>query len=200
MPKPPKKKKRVIPKWLIVSGAVIAVVALITMIGGTAYALHIEENDGFCASCHTQPETTYFNQSTAAPPSSLAAFHAQIPRASVRCIDCHSGGGALGRATGLMQGQADLVAYLSGHYHDPAVTLSKLGDDSCLKCHDQISQPRGINNHFHQFLARWQQIDPNAKGCIDCHTAHSTTADVQAFLTRDTVTAVCDDCHRSLGR
>lgn len=195
-----KKQKRVFPRWLIVSGMVGAVVALITMIGGTAYALHLEENDGFCASCHTEPETTFFQQSQTKPAVTLASFHAQTERFTARCIDCHSGGGTFGRATGLLQGQADLIAYWSGHYRNPAVTTSSLKDDSCLKCHEDIGARRGFDNHFHQFLARWQQLDPNAKGCVDCHTAHTTTADVQAFLNRDTVTAVCNDCHRTLGR
>src|SRR5438105_569591 len=103
MPKPPKKQKRVIPKWLIPITVLGAVVALVVMVGGTAYALHIEENDGFCASCHTEPETTYFQQSQTKPPVTLAAFHAQTAKMTARCIDCHSGGGAFGRATGLLQ-------------------------------------------------------------------------------------------------
>jgi predicted CXXCH cytochrome family protein len=198
MPKRPVKSKRVIPKWLALTVGVVAAVLLIGAIGGTAYALHLEENDGFCASCHTEPETTYFNQALTKPPVSLAAFHAQSSKQTVRCIDCHSGGGALGRVDGLMQGQTDLLAYWSGHYHSPAVTTNPLGDDSCLKCHADVVLRGGFDNHFHSFLARWQQVDPNAGKCISCHTAHTTDSDTQTFLKVQTVRAVCDDCHRNV--
>ncbi len=195
-----KKQKRILSKPLWVGIVIVGVVLFVTAIGGTAYALHIEENDGFCASCHTEPETTFVQQSQTQPPGTLAAFHAQTERFTARCIDCHSGGGTFGRVDGLMQGQADLLAYWSGHYRDPAVTTAPLQDDSCLKCHQDIFARRDFNNHFHALLPRWQQGDPNAKGCVDCHTAHTTTADAQAFLTRNTVTAVCNDCHGKLGR
>lgn len=200
MSKPLKQQKRAIPKWLLVSGMVIAAVVLILAISGTTYALHLEENDGFCASCHTEPETTFFKQSQSSPGATLAAFHAQVPNHETRCIDCHSGGGTFGRAAGLMQGQTDLLAYYSGHYRAPAVTTNPLSDDSCLKCHGDIARRGDFQNHFHRFLSQWQSIDPNAARCTTCHAAHSTTADAQTYLTVSTVQAVCNGCHRKAGR
>lgn len=200
MSKLPRKQTRVIPKWLILAGMVAVAVVMILAVSGTTYALHLEENDGFCASCHTEPETAFFNQSQTQPAASLAAFHAQVPNHATRCIDCHSGGGTFGRVDGLMQGQADLLAYYSGHYKTPAVTTNPMGDDSCLKCHGDISQRRDFQNHFHRFLSQWQAIDPNAARCTTCHAAHSTTADAQTYLTVSTVQAVCNDCHRKAGR
>ncbi len=199
MPKQSVSSSRTIPKWILLAAGVVGVVLLVIAIGGTAYALHIEENDGFCASCHTEPEVTFFNQSTTQPAVTLASMHAQVPGHETRCIDCHSGGGTFGRVDGLMQGQVDLFAYWSGHYKTPAVTTNPLGDDSCLKCHRDISQRRDFNNHFHNLLPRWQQLDANAAKCVTCHVAHNTNNDAEGFLNVKTVRAVCNDCHRKVG-
>jgi predicted CXXCH cytochrome family protein len=126
----------------------------------------------------------------------LAAFHTQK---QVRCIDCHSGGGPLGRATGLEQGFQDLTTYYSGNYHKPAVTLNKLGDDSCTKCHEQTLTQGGFNNHFHSLLARWQSADPQAAHCVDCHTAHPAADSAQGYLVTAPVRTVCQQCHAKLG-
>ena len=111
----------------VFSGLIGAVVALVAATGGTAYAIQLENNDSFCASCHTQPESQFYQQSLAAQPATLAAFHTQK---QVRCIDCHSGGQPFGRLSGVAQGTQDLLAYYSKNYHSPAVTLNKLGDES----------------------------------------------------------------------
>lgn len=187
-------------RWLLVPFIVLPILLFLAAGGGVAYALHLEENDGFCASCHTEPEVTYVQLASAQPDSTLAAFHAQSKRQRVLCIECHSGGGAFGRAQGLTQGAQDLVAYVTNHYRAPAVMTNSLGDDSCLKCHADVPERGDFNNHFHRFLSQWQAIDPQAAHCISCHTAHTTNADAQAFLQTQIVSAVCNDCHQRVGR
>jgi predicted CXXCH cytochrome family protein len=177
---------------LALAGLVVAIVA----ISGTAFALDRENHDAFCASCHTQPEVAYYQQSVAQNSATLAAFHTQE---GVRCIDCHSAAGTFGRAAGLGQGAQDLFAYYGGHYHHPAITTSKLGDGSCLKCHSDVTANRSFNNHFHLFLARWQSVDPNAANCVDCHTSHPTGNPAQAYLAQATIVPVCQDCHQAVG-
>lgn len=179
--------------WVIaLAGVLVTLVAL----SGTAFALDRENHDEFCASCHTEPEVTYYQQSIDTSTSTLAAFHAHE---GVRCIDCHSAGGTFGRVAGLEQGTLDLLAYYSGHYQQPAVTTSKLEDESCTKCHSGVTTNRNFSNHFHVFLARWQSIDSRAAQCVDCHTSHPTGDATQAYLERATVTQVCQHCHRVLG-
>jgi hypothetical protein len=180
----------------------MAVVALsVLALGGVGVSLALENQDAFCASCHTEPEATFYQQSTQSIPGTLAAFHTQKETA---CIDCHSGGGILGRSKGLTQGAQDLMAFLTGTYHHPAITLNPLGDDSCLKCHQDVSQSRSggsraTNGHYHLFLPRWQAADPQAAHCVTCHTAHTHGLDGLEFMTQGRVAQVCDDCHAALG-
>jgi len=183
------------PNFLVIAGLVVCALAVVVVMGGTAYALQLENHDSFCASCHTEPESRYYQQSLEKNAATLAAFHTQK---SVRCIDCHSGGGVFGRAEGLSQGASDLTAYLIGHYHNPAITQNKLGDDSCTKCHAGVMSGGGFNNHFHVLLARWQSVDPNAGHCVDCHTAHPAGDSAQGYLAVTPVQQVCQNCHAVL--
>ncbi len=181
---------------LAVLGGMLAVLlALVAAIGSTAYGLNQENHDDFCASCHTQPETQYYQQSLEGNPATLASFHAGQ---TVRCIDCHSGGGPFGRLEGLTQGTLDLLSFYSGNYHNPAITTNKLSDDSCLKCHQEILGNTTFDNHMHLFLSRWQSADPNAAGCVDCHHSHPLANAAQQYLAVNQVQTVCEQCHRLL--
>lgn len=187
-------KRAVKSQGLLVSatGLVVVAISLAVAAGGTAYAIHQENRDAFCASCHTEPESKYYQQSQDKAALTLASFHTQK---LVRCIDCHSGGGPFGRVEGLMQGTHDLAAYYSGNYHKPAITQNKLGDDSCTKCHEQVTNGGGFDNHFHSLLLRWQSMNSNAAHCVDCHAAHPDGHQAQGYLAITTVQAVCQQCH-----
>ncbi|HEX9075935.1 MAG TPA: hypothetical protein VF932_09155, partial [Anaerolineae bacterium] len=192
---------------------VFTVVVIALGVGGVGGSLLLENQDAFCASCHTQPEEKYYQQSLQAQATTLASFHVQK---ETRCIDCHSGGGALGRAQGLQQGLDDLMLYLSGTYKAPAITSNPLGDDSCVKCHpevlvrgrrqppSQIQSPiqgregRRMDGHYHVFLQRWQAADPRAGHCVNCHTSHTDGAADVGFMAQAPVQQVCDACHRGL--
>jgi predicted secreted protein len=56
---------------LAVCGALL-VLGMVLTAGGFAFAATQESHDTFCASCHTQPESTFFQRATAAQPSDLA--------------------------------------------------------------------------------------------------------------------------------
>jgi predicted CXXCH cytochrome family protein len=194
-----RKKTRLL-HWPLAFSAYLAsfgVLVLLSAGGGAAFALNLENHDSFCASCHTEPESRYFQQSQDKSAPTLASFHTQK---GVRCIDCHSGGGPLGRLAGLSQGSQDLVAYISGHYHSPAVTTNKLDDGSCTKCHPDVEATAGFDNHFHSFLPRWQAVNAQAGRCVDCHTSHPIADSTQGYLNVPTVQAVCEGCHAVLRR
>jgi hypothetical protein len=201
------------PRPVILLIAVVVVVIIALPAVGVGASLLLENQNAFCASCHTQPEEKYYQQSLQAQAATLASFHVQK---ETRCIDCHSGGGPLGRAAGIMQGTDDLMLYVSGHYHAPAITSNPLGDDSCLKCHPevltrgrrsppspiqdpvQVSGRRANDGHYHQFLQRWQASDARAAHCVNCHTSHTDGVANVGFMAANSVQEVCDGCHLAL--
>jgi predicted CXXCH cytochrome family protein len=194
----PRRKTRRIPK--VALGAILAgaVVIVIVPLAGMTYAAGLENHDAFCASCHTQPESRYYDKSLATPVD-LASAHAAK---DVTCIQCHSGSGATGRVSAMAAvALPDLLAFRSGHYHDPAVTTKPMGDDHCLKCHADVTRRRDFNNHFHVFLSSWQAQDPSAATCETCHISHVQGGDSKvAFLVESTTVAVCQSCHAFAGR
>jgi len=173
-------------------GAVVLVAGAAAIGGGTA----LENHDGFCAACHTQPESEYV-QRAGDPAVDLASFHAAE---GVRCIDCHSGSGVAGRVRAEMLGARDALVYLSGNDVQPHGTTRPIGDKNCLKCHADVEAGRTFENHFHVLLPQWQELTAGAATCVDCHEGHETNGLRQiAFLNEAHTVAVCRDCHRFAG-
>ncbi len=184
-------------KIQIIAGAIIAGLILFGLIIPMT-AMQFENHNGFCASCHTEGEQTFYNRSIAGAPVDLASIHDIKGQAS--CIDCHTGPGIIGRYGGLMAGATDLISYFSKHYPQPAALEEPYPDINCLKCHANVTQKQDFNNHFHVFLPRWQAIDKDAATCISCHLSHDTNGDIKiSFLNEKTTVAVCQKCHSIAG-
>jgi predicted CXXCH cytochrome family protein len=176
----------------------LAGVGILVAASGFGYAASRESHDSFCASCHTQPESTYYQREQASQPTDLASAH--TPK-NVRCIDCHSGAGVTGRMSAELMGAHNAIAWYTGKATQPAPLTRSIGDVNCLKCHQDVTQKQPTeNNHFHVFLSRWQQADPAAATCVSCHQGHNTngSADI-GFLEQATTEAVCENCHNSMG-
>jgi nitrate/TMAO reductase-like tetraheme cytochrome c subunit len=170
--------------------------AVILPASGFAFAATQETHDSFCSSCHTQPESTFFQRSVDTQPVDLASAHKAD---NTRCIDCHSGKGVTGRIRAELLGAHNALAFYTRTAVQPAKLTRPIGDDSCLKCHQNVTTQRGRNNHFHGFLARWQAADPNAGTCVSCHGGHTTDGSAQPRFMNDANTRlVCDSCHRVL--
>ncbi len=214
MPKSTNKKRVPVVTILIVA---VVVVFLLTA-GGFVFAASQESQDPFCASCHTQPESTYFQRSTAGQASDLASLHTAQKTA---CIDCHSGQGIFGRMQAELMGARNALMWYTGTAVQPAVLTFPISDENCLKCHQQVTQRgftpqesisvpgfggraggregEGGNNHWHQQLARWQATSSTAGGCVSCHSGHATGASASnGFMNAQDVQAVCDACHQVL--
>ncbi len=180
----------------------IAIILGVLLVLGTAAgvtAMTFENHDSFCASCHAEPEYTFFQREASTTPVDLATFHTTK---QTTCIDCHSGNGIVpGRINSLMLGARDLVSWIGGHAPQPAPLNTPIGDENCLKCHGTIAAAQNMNNHFHVFLSQWQVKDPKAATCVSCHQSHNnTTADsTLAFLDQKATTAVCQSCHAFAG-
>ncbi len=214
-------------KKLIILIAVLALAALFAA-GGFTFAASQEQHDSFCASCHTQPESTFYGRTTSAPPADLASFHTGQ---KTRCIDCHSGQGTTGRISAEMMGARNALKWYTGTAIQPAVLTYAIGDQNCLKCHQAITQRgftpqeqitvpglrsgegegEGRNNHWHQFMARWQAASPTAGTCVNCHWGHAPSGQASAaqpptgtaqegFMNAQAVQDTCNACHQVLRR
>jgi hypothetical protein len=188
-----KKKSNKLLFWL--TGA--CALAFVFIASGFGFAANMEQKDSFCASCHTQPESTFYDRSTAAKPVDLASAH--TPK-ETRCIDCHSGSGVTGRVSAELLGARNAALWYSGKAVQPAKLTAPIGDDNCLKCHQRVTVQKDRSNHFHYFLSRWQAADPNAATCVTCHPGHSTDGDTQQrYMNVPRVEQTCQACHNTLG-
>ena len=200
--------------WVLVG---IMALGIFLAAGGFTFAASQETHDPFCASCHTQPESTFFQRSTDAQAVDLASYHTAQ---KTRCIDCHSGPGIWGRMQAELLGARNTVAWYTHTAVQPAQLTVPIRDANCLKCHQDVTQ-RGYTpkqsvtivgegrrgeeeeagpNHWHEQLARWQAVVPDAGTCTSCHPGHSTDGTAQTgFENAQTTRTVCQACHRVLG-
>ncbi len=201
--------------------AVAAVVLLLLIGGGFAFAASQESHDAFCGSCHTMPESTFVDRSTAAQAVDLASFHTNQNTA---CIDCHSGQGIFGRIQAELMGAKNAFKWYTGTAIQPAVLSTPIGDANCLKCHQQVTSQNfspkeqiallGVNsggfggrgeegraNHWHVQLAKWQAASSTAGSCVSCHSGHDTASTSAAgFMNSQNVQDTCNACHQVLRR
>lgn len=179
---------------LTIAIAAVAVVLLLA-VGGFVYAGHMDQDNAFCGSCHTQPETTYLQRDAAPQPVDMASYHIMLKGKD--CIDCHSGSGLTGRLAAEFQGALNAWHYFTGTAVQPAVLVHPISDATCLKCHQNVTSERSLENHFHGDLAKWQAADPRAGTCVSCHSGHSTTNNLPASYATDQAQdkPVCDACH-----
>ena len=213
-------------KPLLIIPALLAAVVIVILLtaGGFAFAANQEAHDTFCASCHTQPESTYYQRGTAGAPVDLASFHSANSAGYARCIDCHSGAGLSGRLQAELLGARNALKWYTGTAVQPAVLTYPISDANCLKCHQAVTQrgfapkekitvpgrgsgegdggERGHNNHWHENLARWQTTAPATAGaCTSCHGGHPTTATAKGgFMDTQAVQNTCNACHKVLRR
>ncbi len=112
--------------------------------------VQLESNDSFCASCHVEPETTYYQESLRLDEApTLAAFHAGE---KTLCIDCHR--------------DQTWVSERPGHYHSPWLRKRWRATggpaNTCEACHPS-----------HEMLAfepdRFIDADLNEAQCDACH-------------------------------
>ena len=95
-------------EWRAVALVCGVVLALTFVSFGVAASM--EEKNSFCASCHTQPESTFYSRFQNGTLVDLATFH---NTKSTKCIDCHSGSGASGRISAMLLGARNAVAYFT---------------------------------------------------------------------------------------
>ncbi len=188
---------------------ILAAVFVVLAASGFSFAATKESNDVFCGSCHTQPESTYLQRSTAAQNVDLASYHTPL---KTRCIDCHSGEGVIGRISAEIMGAENAFRWYTGTAIQPAPLTHPIGDGNCMKCHSQVTQQGYVpnnpalaqlgdseNGHWHLLLSQWRLVSSNAARCVDCHGGHTTNGDPKIlYLNEQQLTGVCQSCHQVL--
>lgn len=202
---------RLLPRWVdwrVLVGVIL--VGIAAAIGGLTVVNANEQNDEFCVSCHTEPESTYYARFQGAAPGQsqdLSAYHhSQLyPRNSpgasnIRCIDCHVGEGLVGRGIVISLAAWDALKHVTGTATQPAKVVFTIQNEGCIKCHEQQvkvnldkpAKPFQIDNHFHYKLF---ESGAPFESCVACHLAHREGSETNAFQFRDAIIPVCQDCH-----
>ena len=186
----------------------LAGLAVVLAAGGFTFAASQESHDSFCASCHTQPETIFFERSTSANAVDLASFHTAK---ETRCIDCHSGPGLFGRMQAELLGARNAAAFYTHTAVQPAKLTYPIQDANCLKCHQDVTQrgfvpkeavtipggegrrgEEGGNNHWHELHG---PLAGNGPQCGRLHDVSSRTFDQRHRSDR---IRGCSDYHQRL--
>jgi predicted CXXCH cytochrome family protein len=196
-----KPARKLSPKqWLLIKiGAAALALGMALATSGFAVAASQEQHDSFCASCHTQPESTFYTRALDTQVVDLAAAHMHK---NIHCIDCHSGSGVSGRIQAELLGAHNALAFYTGTAIQPAKLTHSIRDDQCIKCHTNVTVTgqSAANEHFHLFLARWQAMDPKAGTCVSCHQGHTMDGNAKIrYLNEARTTKVCQSCHQALG-
>lgn len=154
-------------RWpLFVGGLFLALI----FFGGVGFvvASALEEQDSFCVSCHTTPETTYYNRAYISldnptlAVNDLSTEHYHLAQEAGKqpfgCISCHRGDASLGhRISTLALAARDTVTYVTGNENSQIektdIKEAWLPNASCVGCHTPLLlSVKGLNNHFHTLL------------------------------------------------
>src|SRR5215475_11213327 len=142
--KPPSRRR-----WPIMAGLAFIVI-LVLGAGSFVVASALEDHDSFCISCHTVPETTYYNRAYIALDNhsqtvpDLATAHYLLSqehnKPAFACIDCHHGNGGLGnRVSTIALGGRDMVIFVLGRgdskIEKTQIAEGWLPNSSCVSCH-----------------------------------------------------------------
>ncbi len=195
---------------------VVGFIGLILLGGiGFVFGSSLEDQDTFCISCHTTPETAYFDRSTAAISSrpdintkatDLASMHyvqAREKNQQFACISCHRGDGSLSqRISTLVLGGRNLIIYATGKA-DPAlektdVTEAWLPNAACANCHkDILLTDNGFENHFHNNLPQALAVFKQGGQIITAGESSWSQEQLQSRVlhTVENTPVTCIDCH-----
>jgi hypothetical protein len=190
-------------RWPLFAGAVF-LSAIVLAAAGFLAGTTLEENDSFCTSCHTVPETTYVKRSAdaravgAVTDMASAHFHdTQAKGQSFACIQCHRGNSTLpDRVQTLALAARDTLTLWSGQadptIEKPAIKQPLLANTACAGCHETtLLTVKGRQNHFHNFLPATAALLAQGKAFIQ------SGGEREHEYKRVDTAITCTDCHNA---
>ena len=157
-------------RWPLIIGGLFAFLIMFSG-AGFATATVLEDQDTFCISCHTVPETTYYNRAYISldhplqTVTDLATAHYHLSQTGNKtpfaCIDCHRGDQTLpARVAAIAVGAKDTLVYVAGRENTRIETVPSptetdwLSNSACISCHAAtlLDTSYGFTNHFHTKL------------------------------------------------
>ncbi len=199
----------------------VAIVVVVLGLSGSIGGSLLEERDDFCTSCHTKPESTYYDRTRQALKDAAGATDLQnlikqniaidlasqhyVISSTMTCIACHGGVRNLNdRVESLALGVKDSVVHFLGR-GNPTIEKATTGDPSlieraCIACHIQQLVTIKFENHFHVKLPQtWQLLQSGVQPIVPEDTPNAlTNARTKPELLPTTVTCLsCHQAHRS---
>ena len=194
---------------------IVTVLAMLIFGGvGFVVATALEERDAFCTSCHTVPETTYYNRARRAladPKDTVPDLATAHYRPSHRrkepafaCIACHRGDSSVDhRIATLARGARDAFIYLAGRA-DPTIEKTNIADvwlpdAACVGCHgDTLLTLAGLENHFHTHLPQAARaLASGGEPTVRARDEKRRDALLQAGLQTVDIAITCASCHQA---
>ncbi len=165
----------------------------------------LERENDFCNACHIEGDVPLHidirHDMDNRPPRSLAALHAERVPAwrpddpVMRCFDCHSGTGLVGRTRIKAIAARDLGVWLIGRAEEPTHLSVAIVDRDCTKCHERFVEQASTRPRpaFHSLPIHAADLGVD---CVQCHPVHEADVDPKFhFLAIARVQAECAHCH-----
>lgn len=170
----------------------------------------LERDNDFCNACHIEGDVPLHidirHDLDTRPPRSLAALHGERVPAwrpadpHLRCFDCHSGTGLVGRARIKLVAARDLGVWLAGRAEEPTHLTVPIVDPDCTKCHPDPWDRAGAGRSrppFHSLSVHARDLGAD---CVTCHPVHDADVDPGFhFMNVARVRTECARCHNDFG-
>jgi nitrate/TMAO reductase-like tetraheme cytochrome c subunit len=194
----PRRAQRV-RRWLMLAG----VAGVVSAPTGWWVTDRLEQRNDFCNACHLpNGEPLHLENRRdfdALPAASLAAAHGAAgvdgrSDPAFRCIDCHGGTGALGRARVKLLSARDAFWYVVGRFEEPEGMHWPLLDADCRRCHESFGESRSAawGDPFHELAVHNHNL---GMSCVTCHLTHEPGRAELDFLEPAHVRGRCAQCH-----
>lgn len=198
-------------RWPLIIGGIFLALIFFGGIGFVA-ASALEEHDSFCTSCHTAPETNYYNRAYISldnptlTVNDLATEHYHIAQDGKKepfaCINCHRGDGSLGhRISTLTLAARDSITYITGN-ENPTIEKTDIKEGwlpnaACVGCHTPLLLTvKGLDNHFHTLLPQAGAALKNGGTIISGNTLKGNSAAIAQWShTVENAALNCTSCH-----